>query len=99
MNEEKTLDGRLHKEYCMVKSVYEPITIWISKHDFSTGEHVDEEWDTAMRTGKRQSYWYYPYPMCCPQMRFVKSYTPMLAEVVRKRTGGKVIPMGDKKEG
>ena len=59
-----------------------------SKND----EIIDEEWDIAEKTGKPQTWWVYPNYKFEPHTRFVKCYTPALAEVVRKRTGWKIEP-------
>lgn len=48
-------------------------------------EIIDKEWDLAEKTGKRVSWWVYPDYQREPYKRFVKSYTPALAELVRKR--------------
>jgi len=55
------------------------------KCDRITKKDIDEEWDLAEKTGKRQTWWVYPDYQHEPYKRFVKSYTPALAELVRKR--------------
>ncbi len=52
----------------------------------------DEEWDIAEKTGTKQTWWVYPNYKYEPDKRFLRCYTPALAEVVRKRTGYKIEP-------
>ena len=55
-------------------------------------DFFDEEWDTAEKTGTKQTWWVYPNYKYEPYKRFLRCYTPALAEVVRKRTGYKIEP-------
>lgn len=57
-----------------------------------TNKVVDEEWEIAEKTGTRQSWWVYTNYPFEPYKRFIKSYTPALAELVKKRTGYKIEP-------
>ena len=61
-------------------------------YDPKTRRFVDLEWENAEKIGKRQTWWVYPNYRFEPEKRFVKSYTPALADLVRKRTGYKIEP-------
>lgn len=62
------------------------------KRAITMDDFFDEEWDTAEKTGTKQTWWVYPNYKYEPYKRFLRCYTPALVEVVRKRTGYKIEP-------
>ena len=51
----------------------------------------DPEWKKAEETGERTTYWIYT-DNYHTEIRYLRCYTPALAEVVHKRTGWKIVP-------
>lgn len=52
----------------------------------------DPEWDKASVTGRKEYWWVYTNR---GNARFIKCYTPALAKLVAKRTGWKIIKIGN----
>lgn len=52
----------------------------------------DKEWDIAVKTGTRETYWIYPNYGWEPDKRFLRCYTPATAKLMASRNCWRVEP-------